>query len=84
MTILNIVTTAQEDFKIILLPDSQNDAQFFPSIFMSQTQWIVNNKTTQNIVFVTHVGDIVNTLNSSTQYKNADEAMDMLDAGNVA
>jgi hypothetical protein len=80
----NISAAPGEEFSLILLPDSQNDAQFFPSIFMSQTQWIADNKTTKNIVFVTHVGDIVNTLSNVTQYKNADEAMDMLDAGNVA
>ena len=81
---ISISAAHGEDFSLILLPDTQNDAQFFPSIFMSQTQWIVNNKTAQNIVFVTHVGDIVNSANSTSQYNNADAAMDLLDASNVA
>jgi len=84
--IINISITAApgEDFTLILLPDTQNESWLNPAAFNSQTQWIVNNKAAKNIVFVTHVGDIVNTASSTTEYKNADAAMDKLDAGNVA
>ena len=84
--IINISITAApgKDFALILLPDTQYESLFNPAVFNSQTQWIVNNKTGQNIVFVTHVGDIVDLASSATQYKNADAAMDILDAGNVA
>jgi hypothetical protein len=71
--------TVGEDFTIILLPDTQNESQFFPTIFSSQTQWIVDNKTTKNIVFVTHQGDIVNNANSDIEWMNADASMDLLD-----
>jgi hypothetical protein len=53
-------------------------------VYTSQTQWIANNKTSSNIVFATHVGDIVETATSATQWNNADAAMDILDAANVA
>jgi hypothetical protein len=43
----------------------------------------VNNKAAQNIVFVTHLGDIVNTAGDTAQWTNADAAMDLLDTGNV-
>jgi hypothetical protein len=76
--------TVPEDFTLITFPDTQNESQYYPAVYTSQTQWIVNNKTIRNIVFVTHVGDIVNTASSTTQYGNADAAMDLLDAGNVA
>ena len=84
--IVNISISAApgEDFSLILLPDTQNESWLNPAAFNSQTQWIVNNKTSQNIVFVTHVGDIVNWASSATEYNNADAAMDLLDAGNVA
>jgi hypothetical protein len=59
--------TAGEDFTIIALPDTQNYSTAYPAVFNSQTQWIANNKTAQNIVFVTHLGDIVNIANSTTR-----------------
>jgi hypothetical protein len=66
------------------MPDTQYDAAFYPASFMSETQWIVANKNSQNIVFVTHVGDIVDVASAENQWYNADAAMDKLDAGNVA
>lgn len=82
--IVFLVATPQAaygNFRIIVLPDTQNEAQFAPSMFTEQTQWIVNNKS--NIAFVAHVGDVVNTCTNSTQYDNADSAMVLLDSGNV-
>ena len=76
--------TTGEDFTIMALPDTQNYSTAYPEVFNSQTQWIAANKTAQNIVFVTHLGDIVNIASSTTEYNNADAAMDLLDAGNVA
>ena len=72
------------NFKIIVLPDTQNESQYNPSMFNSQTQWIADNKTALNIAFVAHVGDVVNTCDSATQYGNADSAMDLLDGGGVS
>jgi hypothetical protein len=72
-------TGSAEDFTVIVLPDTQNESQYYPAVFNSQTQWIVNNQDTSNIVFVTHVGDIVNNCSSTTEWNNADAAMDLLD-----
>jgi hypothetical protein len=74
---------AADDFTLIALPDTQNESQYYPAVFTSQTQWIVDNRSTENIVFVTHLGDIVNTADSNTQWNNADAAMDLLDAPDV-
>ncbi|GAK59711.1 metallophosphoesterase [Candidatus Vecturithrix granuli] len=76
-------TGSGEDFMLVLIPDPQNESQHAPAMFTSQTQWIVDNKTTKNIVYVTSVGDMVNTSSSTTQYENADESVDILDAGGV-
>lgn len=73
-----------QDFRIVVIPDSQNESTSYPAVFNSMTTWIANNKTAQNIVFTTHVGDIVNTSSNTTQWGNADTAMDFLDAGNVS
>jgi hypothetical protein len=78
--IFNKSTVPQEDFTLILLPDTQYESS---TVYNSQTQWIVDNKNSQSIVFVTHVGDIVDVANSTGQWNKADAAMDKLDAGNV-
>lgn len=50
-----------ERFTMIVLPDTQGEtAQTPPSMYTSQMNWIVNNKTALNIKFVLHVGDLVN------------------------
>jgi len=51
------------DFTIIALPDTQNyvsnQGGGTPEIFDAQTRWIVENRDSLNIVFVTHLGDFV-------------------------
>jgi hypothetical protein len=77
-------TQTASDFTLVIFPDTQNESQYYPAVYTSQTQWIANNKTSSNIVFVTHVGDIVNTATSTAQWNNADASMDVLDAAEVA
>jgi hypothetical protein len=48
-------------FEIIAIPDTQNyNDNPVPNIWTQQAQWIVANKTTENIVFVTGEGDVTN------------------------
>ncbi len=72
------------DFRIIAIPDSQNLAQSYPSVMYSQFQWIADQKTAQNIVFATSLGDIVNTASSTAQWTVADTSYDYLDAASVS
>ena len=72
-------TTTAADFTLVLIPDAQNESQYYPEIFTAMTDWIVAQKSARNIVFVTTAGDMVNTASSTTQYDNADAAMDKLD-----
>lgn len=69
------------DFTIIALPDTQHYSEAYSEIYFSQTQWIVENKDALNIVFVTHLGDIVqhNDL-VPEEWIVADEAMSLLDS----
>lgn len=80
MTVDYRVRSDASDFTIIVLPDTQYYSQLYPEIYLSQTQWIVDNKDDLNIVFVSHVGDIVqnNDLYES-EWQLADAAMSMLD-----
>lgn len=69
-----------QNFSYIYLPDTQFYSSTYPSNFTAQTQWIVDNKDALNIQFVLHVGDVVNTASSTTQWTRADAAFDILDA----
>jgi hypothetical protein len=66
------------DFTIIVLPDTHNYASSYPEIFSSQTQWITQNKDALNIVFVAHVGDVVDDASSMMQWQNAVASMNMI------
>lgn len=76
-------TVPGDDFTLIAIPDSQNESSYFPAAFLSQTQWMADNKTSGNIAFVTHLGDIVNSSSNTIEWNNADAAMDLLDPANV-
>ena len=68
-----------EAFSIIVLPDTQYYSESYPQTFSAQTQWIVQNKDTMNIAFVTHEGDIVEVATETYQWDNADAAMSLLE-----
>ncbi len=63
-----------------MLPDTQHYSQHYPSLFLAQTEWVKANRDKENIVFVTHVGDIVNDHKRETnEWVVAQEAMSVLD-----
>lgn len=67
-------------FTIVMLPDTQFYSEKFPRYFRDQTKWIVENTGKENIVFVTHAGDIVQSGGRQrSEWKVADECMSMLD-----
>jgi hypothetical protein len=68
-----------ENFTIIALPDTQYYSESYPEVFDSQTQWIVDNIETMNIIFVTHLGDIVDEWWDLGQWENANHSLSMLD-----
>ena len=68
------------DFSIVVLPDTQHYSYAYPDFYFDQTQWIVENEHTENIVFVSHLGDIVhNNDYFEDEWKVADAAMGKLD-----
>jgi hypothetical protein len=71
-----------ENFTIVVLPDTQGYTKDYPWLFDNQTQWILDNKEALNIVFVTQLGDLVNSYGNITQWENANCSMSKLD-GNV-
>ena len=79
ITTQTVSANPSENFTIVALPDTQYYSQSYPGRFENQTEWIVQKENEKNIVFVTHLGDIVNTYNVDSQWKNADNAMSILD-----
>lgn len=53
------VDRENEEFTLIVLPDTQRYALYFPEIFHAQTRWIKENLDELNTKFVVHVGDVV-------------------------
>jgi len=73
-------TGVQRPFSIVMLPDTQRYSEKRPDLFFAQTNWIKRNRDKENIVFVTHVGDLVqNRSKAPSEWKVADEAMAVLD-----
>ena len=69
-----------EPFTIVMLADTQFYSENFPKFFHEQTSWIRQNVESENIVFVTHVGDVVQNGDSvPDEWKVADQAMSLLD-----
>ncbi len=71
------------EFTLIALPDPQMYSEYFPATFKQQTEWIVAHREELNIKFVIGLGDNVNDGDSETQWKNASEAMSVLDQAGV-
>lgn len=87
-------TTPGPDFTLVAIPDTQYYSEASPArantvtveqlggTFGAQTQWVVDNKRTRNIAFVSHMGDIVNNGNKNgdpTEWQRASDAMGRLE-----
>ena len=66
-------------FSIVVLGDTQYYSEQYPHILTNQTQWIVNNDGNLNLVFVSHLGDIVQTGSYSSEWESAAGSMSLLD-----
>jgi hypothetical protein len=68
-----------DEFLVAVLPDTQVYAWQYPETFHSQLRWLAEWADTYNIVFVTHVGDIVQHGNALEEWAVATAAYDWLD-----
>lgn len=70
-----------EPFTVVLLPDTQFYSESYPEIFEAQTQWIVDNRAALNIVYVGHLGDLVQngSEDNDLEWDRADAAMSLLE-----
>jgi hypothetical protein len=72
------IRPSQPPVTVIVMPDTQYYAGAYPAVFTNQTRWIADQKSVLNIAALLHVGDIVDTDNSS-QWAVASSAMRVLD-----
>ena len=67
------------DFTLVALPDTQyysaQARRGLPAMFTAQTDWIVANRLAWNIAYVAHLGDIVDTGDVLSQWRNATNAL---------
>ena len=75
----SVILESEENFTIVVLPDTQYYSENYPWIFDNQTLWIVENRDLLNIVFVTHEGDLVEHWNNIVEWENANDSMSRLD-----
>jgi hypothetical protein len=45
-------------FNVVFFPDTQYETESMPAMYQSQVNWIVNNRASQKIAYVGHLGDI--------------------------
>ena len=93
-------TGAHNHFTIAVIPDTQNYVDNLKKqptsldIFKAQTTYLADHKEDMNLVFVTHVGDVVQhgdgtqgtgdtTYGAAAEWNRAKEAMDILAASGV-
>jgi len=79
-----VPSTPGKDFTLVTLPDTQyyseNTGGDRFQQFLDQTNWIVNQRNTMNIAFVSHMGDIVDDGDSiPEEWVNANQAMAVLE-----
>ena len=70
---------AKKPFTVVLMPDTQFYSEKFPDTYLAQSLWIRERKDHDNIKFVIHLGDIVQTPSNKMEWENAERAMRVLD-----
>lgn len=62
---------------LVILPDTQYYASFYPEVYRRQTEWIAAHREKHHILFVLHEGDITDK-NTAPEWERARVAMDTL------
>lgn len=72
------VDADQGEFCLILVPDTQRYAAYFPQIFREQFLWIRDSVESLNVKYVFHLGDVVEE-GEQAEWVVADEAFSLID-----
>lgn len=77
--LLLIAESRAENFRLVVIPDTQFCSEKWPEVLKSSTQWIAENKDRLNIKYALHVGDMVQTGNKTKEWENFKDSMSPLD-----
>ncbi|MBN2121520.1 right-handed parallel beta-helix repeat-containing protein, partial [Candidatus Micrarchaeota archaeon] len=70
----------KDDFTLLVIPDTEAYAESYPNIFTNQTYWATELKDELNMVFATHLGDVVaDGSSNASEWINANDSMSLLD-----
>ena len=72
-------TAPDDNFSVVLLPDTQNYSEKYAETYITQTLWIRKRLKVDNIKFTIHLGDIVQNPGEQPEWENASLAMRLLD-----
>jgi predicted phosphodiesterase len=72
------VDPKQGEFTLIVVPDTQRYAAYFPEIFLKQFEWIRDSLESLNVKYVIHLGDLVEE-GHEDEWRVVDQAFSMLD-----
>jgi hypothetical protein len=75
-------TASAQKFTIALLPDTQREINYNPTMFSSQLEWIAAKKDSLHIPVVLHVGDLVD-FNNTVQYDRASNGFQILEHAEI-
>ena len=70
--------TTDKPYTFIWMSDTQGLAEYYPQIYTTTTQWVVDNIQKLNIQYLIHTGDFVNTNSDPVQWDNAKKAIGIL------
>lgn len=77
------VVPDSETWTLVVIPDTQRLAAYNATAYNTLIQWVVDNKVTEDIRMVMHVGDYVDDGTSSAQWSATDTAMNRLHTNSI-
>lgn len=79
-----VAAPAETRFAFAVIPDTQNEVLGNSNRYRGRAQWLADNKTSLNLKFVAHSGDIVNWgERDEPQYQRASSGLAPLDAAGI-
>ena len=61
-------------FTMVWMSDTQVLSRYYPEVFNTMRDWILNNREKENIQFVVHTGDVVDSI-GTIMFENANNAL---------
>lgn len=83
LTISMALGAHAEEFKLVVMPDTQWGIQKWPNVIQDMTKWVAANAEKENIKYVLHVGDMVQVGGAEEEWKSFDKTMATLEQAKV-